>query len=85
MTRDDDLRRIRGILADALADAGDDAPFADDDSLVVSGRLASLDVVNVLVAVEAAFGVEVDADDFDPAAFDSVASIADLVTRLASR
>lgn len=85
MSRDPKMDTIRRILADALADAGDDAPFADDDSLVVSGRLASLDVVNVLVAVEQAFGVEVDADDFDPVAFDSVASVAELVAGLARR
>jgi acyl carrier protein len=66
---------VRRIVAAALLDAGDEAPFADGDSLVASGRLASLDVVGILVAVETAFGVEVDPDEFDPMLFDSVASI----------
>lgn len=72
---------IRSIVAAALRDAGDEAPFADGDSLVASGRLASLDVVAVLVAVETAFGVEVDPDEFDPTLFDSVDSIDALLKR----
>jgi len=74
---------IRSIIARTLADAGDDEPFANDDSLVVSGRLSSLDVVDILTALEAAFGVEIDADDFDPIHFDSVDSIVELVGKSA--
>lgn len=76
------LEQIRSIVAAALRDAGDEAPLADDESLVASGRLASLDVVGILVAVETAFAVEVDPDEFDPMLFDSVESIATFLERL---
>lgn len=76
---------IRVIVVRALADAGDDTPFSDCDSLVVSGRLSSLDVVNVLVALEESFGIEVHADDFDPMRFDSIDAIVELMSEIAAR
>lgn len=74
--------RIREILAAALAETGDDRPFTDDDSLVFSGRLSSLDVVDILTTLEADLGVEVSADEFDPSRFDSVDSVVELVGSL---
>jgi len=79
MKQKDEIRRI---VAEALAEAGDETPFADQESLLVSGRISSLDVVNILTALEQRFGVEVDADDFDPMQFDSVDSIGVLVDGL---
>ncbi len=73
------LEKVRAIVAAALAEIGDEQPFGDDDSLVVPGRLSSLDVVNILVALEEAFGLEVRADEFDPIRFDTVRSILELV------
>lgn len=73
---------LRAVVAAALAAAGDDEPFADDESLVVPGRLASMDVVAIVVALEEKFGVEIHADDFDPLRFDSVDSIAALLADL---
>lgn len=74
-----DPREIRSIVDGALRDAGDDAPFSDDDSLVVTGRLASLDVVNILVELEQKFSIEIHADEFDVMRFDSVSSILELL------
>ena len=71
--------QVREIVARALAEAGDGEAFADGDSLMVSGRLSSLDVVNILLELEEAFGLEVGADDFDPMRFDSVDSIVELL------
>lgn len=71
--------KVRAIVAAALAEIGDDRPFGDADSLVVSGRLSSLDVVNILVSLEEAFGLEIHADEFDPIRFDTVRSIVALV------
>jgi len=75
--------QIRGIVARALAEAGDERAFADADSLVVSGRLSSLDLVDILAALETAFGFEIDADDFDPIRFDTVDSIDELLSEVA--
>lgn len=71
--------QVREIVARALAEAGDVDTFADGDSLIVTGRLSSLDVVNILLELEAAFGLEVGADDFDPMRFDTVDSIVELL------
>ncbi len=70
---------VREIIRRALAEAGDARPFADDDSLVVSGRLSSLDIVNILVLLEETCGLVVNADDFDPIKFDTVDSIVELL------
>ncbi|MEY2931706.1 MAG: hypothetical protein RL033_2455 [Pseudomonadota bacterium] len=75
--------QVRGIVARALAAAGDQRPFADADSLVVSGRVSSLDLVDILAALETTFGFEIDADDFDPIRFDSVDSIEELLAEIA--
>ena len=82
MTQSEEVRRI---LAEILRDAGDDALFSDEDSMVVSGRLSSLDVVNIVTALEEAFGFEVRADQFDPILFDSVQSIVEMLGSSAAR
>ncbi len=71
--------QIRRIVVRALAEAGDELPLSDTDSLVVSGRISSLDVVAILVALEENFGIEIHADEFDPLRFDSVDSIDELL------
>ncbi|MFN2426776.1 MAG: acyl carrier protein [Candidatus Binatia bacterium] len=81
MIRRDD---VRSIVARTLAEAGDEKPFGNSDSLLVSGRLSSLDVVDILSALEAAFGLEIDADDFDPIRFDTVDSIVELLGETAA-
>ena len=70
---------MREIIRRALAEVGDARPFADNDSLVVSGRLSSLDIVNLLLSLEERFGLVVDADEFDPIKFDTVDSIVELL------
>lgn len=79
-----DRDQIRDIVTRALAAAGDDEPFTDGDSLVVSGRLGWLDVVENLTALEEEFGFEVHADEFDPMRFDSVDAIDELVNEVRS-
>jgi acyl carrier protein len=71
--------QVREIVARALVEAGDRGAFGDGDSLMVSGRLSSLDVVNILLELEEAFGLEVGADDFDPMRFDTVDSIVEML------
>ena len=69
--------QVRKIIRGALSQTGDTGPFADGDSLVVSGRLSSLEVVNVLLSLEQTFGFEMDPDEFDLMKLDSVDSILD--------
>jgi acyl carrier protein len=78
-----ELEKIRAIVAAALREAGDESPFSDDDSLVVTDRLSSLDVVNILLELEQTFGIEIHADEFDVMRFDTVASIRELLEEAA--
>ena len=74
------LDQIRVIVGRALRDAGDEDAFGNSESLVVAGRLSSLDVVNILLELEQSFGVEIHADEFDVMRFDTVESIAEILT-----
>jgi acyl carrier protein len=68
--------QIRQFLVELLRKReGDIEPLGDGDSLVVSGRLTSVDVVDTLDFLETAFGFEIDPNDFDQEQFDSVDSI----------
>jgi acyl carrier protein len=55
--------------------AGDHGPIGDDDSLVVSGRLSSVDVVDVITFLESNFNFSMDPSGFNVAKFDTVNSI----------
>ena len=68
--------RVREYVQKVLKENKDDtAPVGDTDSLVLSGRLSSLDVVDVLTFLEGEFGFAMDPNDFDQAKFDTVDSI----------
>jgi acyl carrier protein len=58
-------------------------PASPDDDLRSAG-LSSLDMVNLVLAVESEFGVSIPDADITPARFRSIASIAALVTTLIS-
>jgi acyl carrier protein len=70
---------VREFITHVLSEIGDTDGFADDESLVTSGRLSSLDVVNTLVFLEGRFGFNMDPADFDPSKFDTVDSIVSLL------
>jgi acyl carrier protein len=67
--------RVRGFLAGLLRELDDHALFADAESLIESGRLDSLAVVNLVVFLESDFGVDFDQVEFDPQRLDSVDEI----------
>ena len=81
VTNTDARQKVRDIVARALSASGDTAAFRDDEALVTTGRLSSLDVVEILGELEEAFSFEVDVDDFDPSRFESVDSIVAMVRR----
>jgi acyl carrier protein len=76
----DHREEIRKYLKELLLQKGDMHPFADDTSLLLSGRLASLDAVEIVVFLEEKFGVNFGEIGFDQALIDSVEAI-DLLTR----
>jgi acyl carrier protein len=81
MTSPEDVRtKVRGRITEVLRDhMGDTDPFTDSDSLVLSGRLDSLGIVNLMLFLEEDFALSIDPGDFDQTAFDSVRSIVALL------
>jgi acyl carrier protein len=74
--------RVREYLIKVLRQKeDDDEPLADSDSLVLSGRLSSLDVVDVLTFLEDELDFAMDPRQFDQANFDSVDAIVALLER----
>ena len=76
----DDLRqRIRAMVRQQLARVEVEPRFGDDDSLVLSGRLDSLKVVDLAAQLEEHYGLDFAAAGFNQYDFDSVNAIAALV------
>jgi acyl carrier protein len=75
----DQRQEIRKYLEELLALKGDRQPFVDDTSLLLSGRLASVDAVDIVVFLEEKFGVDFSDLGFDPTLIDSVDAIDALI------
>ena len=70
---------IRQFLQQLLVQKGDQQPFGDSDSLVMSGRLQSLDAVEVVVFLEQHWGIDFASIGFDESQIDTVDAIDALV------
>jgi acyl carrier protein len=73
--------RINALVGALLAKRSIERPLGHDDDLGESG-LSSLDIVNLMLAVEAEFGLTIPESDMRPANFRSVARIETLVAGL---
>jgi acyl carrier protein len=77
LTRD----RVLALAQHILAKNAVDQPLAADDRLTAAG-LTSVDMVNLMLAVEAEFDITIPAADITPDNFRSVATIEALIARL---
>jgi acyl carrier protein len=75
----DHREEIRKYLQELLLQKGDKQPFSDDASLLLSGRLASVDAVEIVVFLEEKFGVNFSDIGFDQTLIDSVDAIDSLI------
>ena len=75
----DHREELRKYLKDLLSQKGDKQPFSDDTSLLLSGRLASVDAVEIVVFLEEKFGVNFSEVGFDQSLIDSVDAIDSLL------
>lgn len=66
---------IREFVRALLSNSGDDGPLSDQDSLLVSGRLQSIDAVEIVVFLEENFGIDFAEIGFDRGDIDSVDAI----------
>ena len=71
---------VRQFLLELLARRGDHAQDLNDNtSLLVSGRLQSIDAVEIALFLEDAFGINFAETGFDQEKVDSIEAISDLI------
>jgi acyl carrier protein len=70
---------IRERLQNLLRQTGDRNGFADSDSLVMSGRLDSVDTLDLVLFLEEKYGVDFAERGFDKNDLDSLDSIMALI------
>jgi acyl carrier protein len=71
--------QVRDFLSNLLKSQDDTRPFEDSDSLVLSGRLNSIDLVEIFSFLEGSFGFSLAPSQFDLFKFDSVDNIVALL------
>jgi len=71
--------QIREFLQGLLTSYGDSEPLHEGDSLLNSGRLQSIDAVEIVMFLEQNFGVDFAQIGFDRDRLDSIDAITDLV------
>jgi acyl carrier protein len=75
----DHAAEIREFLKSLLALRHDRQPFSDTSSFFLSGRLSSVDAVELVVFLEEKYGIDFAETGFDQSLIDSVEAIASLV------
>jgi len=75
---------IHEFVQELLTDSGDDEPLADSDSLLLSGRLQSIDAVEIVVFLEENFGIDFGEIGFDKDQMDSIDAIYALTQTVAN-
>jgi acyl carrier protein len=81
LDRSDPTERVAVLVRALLAKRSIERPVGHDDDLSESG-LSSLDLVNLMLAVEAEFDLKIPDLDMRPTNFRSIARINALITRI---
>jgi acyl carrier protein len=76
---------LRSYVAGILEKKGGAADFGDEEPLLASGRLESLDVVEILGFMEATFGLDLGDRGFHPSDFDTLDAMSALAETSAAR
>jgi acyl carrier protein len=79
----DDLKRvILDYVVREYLEQEDEREIREDTPLITGGIVDSLSMVSLRIFLEKRYGLRIPDEEATPAAFDSVARIAELVTRL---
>jgi acyl carrier protein len=70
---------VRQFVQELLSRKGDRQAFSDSDSLLLAGRLESVDAVDIVVFLEEKFHIDFAEIGFDQALIDSVDAIDSLI------
>jgi acyl carrier protein len=73
--------KMRNYVTQRLRMRGDLAPLNDEELLFTSGRLDSLDAVEIIMSVEMDYGINFSEINFDLTLLDSIEAIVDLIDR----
>ncbi|WP_131114488.1 phosphopantetheine-binding protein [Lichenihabitans psoromatis] len=73
--------RVEAVVARIRAEGGKTTPVAIDDRLVDAG-MTSMDMVSLMLAIEAEFDVTIPPSDITPANFRSIATIVAMMDRI---
>lgn len=73
-----DRDEIRRFVSGLLDNKGANGELADDAPLLSSGRLDSIDVLEIVAFLETRYGIDFAERAFDPGDFDTIDSIAKL-------
>lgn len=76
---------LRALIERLLLEKGDRDPFGDADSLLLSGRMDSLNVLEILSHLETRYAFDLGARHFDQADFDTVEGILNLLATTTGR
>ena len=76
--------RLLGVVKQILARNSITQPIAADDPLAEAG-LASIDMINLMLAIEAEFDITIPASEITPQNFRSISTIELLVSKLNSQ
>ena len=71
--------KLKRFVGDILIRKGDNDPFADNDSLLLTGRIDSLNVLEIITFMEKEFKFNLSEQSFDPNCYDSIDSMMELV------
>jgi acyl carrier protein len=71
--------QMRNYVMQRLRMKGDGAPLDDEDLLFSSGRLDSLDAVEIVMCMETDYGINFSEINFDLTLLDSIAAITTLI------
>ena len=71
--------RVRAFVQDILINKGDEESMGDDDSLLLSGRLQSIDAVEIVLFLEENFGIDFAEVGFDQEQLDTINAICSLI------
>jgi acyl carrier protein len=77
--------KLRAFVTELLESKGDTTPFDDAEPLATSGRLDSLEIIQLVGFMEDSFGVDFGQVDFNRAHFDSIAAMSEFLSRCRSR
>jgi acyl carrier protein len=78
MLSENDLNLIRQAVREQV---GGNRSIRDDTALISGGLIDSMSIVELILRLQAAFAITIPASEVQPDDFDTVAKIADVVTR----